>query len=222
MKAENIFFSSDNQVKVGDFGFSALASPTDTLDTFCGSPPYAAPELFQEEHYLGPPVDVWAIGVLLYYMVSGKLPFSGDSIPELREKILIAEFYMPRSIMSACQDLIAGMMVKEVGTRFSMKDVASSEWMKPSDQPTATTSYQQQDTLDSDILCQLSELGVPTDDHELLRGEPRCSAAGAYRIILHGRLAQPLVPSSDPEPAGDKNKRSSCDKKQKSKFCIIL
>ena len=61
-------------------GFSNLYNPGDKLDTFCGSPPYAAPELFQGKKYEGPEVDVWSLGVILYTLVSGSLPFDGSNL----------------------------------------------------------------------------------------------------------------------------------------------
>ena len=224
LKAENIFFSK-NQVKIGDFGFSALATPSQHLDVFCGSPPYAAPELFQEDHYLGPPVDIWAIGILLYYMVSGKLPFSADSIPELKEKILLGEFYMPRSITHACQGLLAGILNKEVEERYTMKDIVGCEWMCVNGGSVVVeTLYSTGGILDREVMDKLASLGVPTEDHDQLTGEPRSSAAGAYRIILQGRLNQDTstqqhqqLPAEEAKKEGEKPKR-----KQKSKLCIIL
>nr|XP_018906028.1 PREDICTED: serine/threonine-protein kinase NIM1-like [Bemisia tabaci]XP_018906029.1 PREDICTED: serine/threonine-protein kinase NIM1-like [Bemisia tabaci]XP_018906030.1 PREDICTED: serine/threonine-protein kinase NIM1-like [Bemisia tabaci]XP_018906031.1 PREDICTED: serine/threonine-protein kinase NIM1-like [Bemisia tabaci] len=108
LKAENVFCSSRGLVKVGDFGFSTrLANGfEEQLKTFCGSPPYAAPELFRDESYVGGPVDVWAMGVLLYFMTTGYMPFPADSIAALKRNILAGVFTVPSHLSSSCRFLI--------------------------------------------------------------------------------------------------------------------
>ena len=195
-------------MKVGDFGFSTLATSRQHLNTFCGSPPSAAPELFEGDSYLGPPVDIWALGVMLYFILTGDMPFSAKSMPELKLKILEGELDMPGAICPAAQWLVAGMLTVNTTSRLTMEDIASSKWLTLRDgvatellestenvgnAPAASTStledsFHVGESLDAQVLGQLKELGVPLDNKDQLYGEPRSPIAGTYRILLHCKL----------------------------------
>lgn len=100
------------------------------LDTFCGSPPYAAPELFANNCYHGELVDIWAMGVMLYYMLSGIMPFRGETIPLLKKKILDDKYVVLEFLTPECQELIAGLLTKDPETRFVMEDIYTSMWLR--------------------------------------------------------------------------------------------
>ena len=111
LKAENLLLDSDMNIKIADFGFSNEFTPGSKLDTFCGSPPYAAPELFQGEKYDGPEVDVWSLGVILYTLVSGSLPFDGQNLKELRERVLRGKYRIPFYMSTDCENLLKKFLV---------------------------------------------------------------------------------------------------------------
>lgn len=77
MKLENILLDANMNVKIIDFGFSLETSPDKTLDTFCGTPSYMAPELASKRNYYGNHIDIWAAGILLYVLLAGYFPFKG-------------------------------------------------------------------------------------------------------------------------------------------------
>ena len=95
LKAENLLLDDKMNVKIADFGFSNQFSPGQRLNTWCGSPPYAAPELFQGKEYVGPEVDVWSLGGVLYVLVCGALPFDGSNLSKLRAKVISGKFKVP-------------------------------------------------------------------------------------------------------------------------------
>ena len=100
IKPENIIIDPRNlHIKIIDFGLSnSFDNEEGTLKTRCGSLGYATPELLMKKNYRGPPVDVWACGVILYTMIVGQLPFNEDSDQQTFEKIIKCEYEMPGNI----------------------------------------------------------------------------------------------------------------------------
>uniref|UniRef100_A0A1I8GN28 non-specific serine/threonine protein kinase n=1 Tax=Macrostomum lignano TaxID=282301 RepID=A0A1I8GN28_9PLAT len=129
LKAENLLLDADMNIKIADFGFSNEYSPGQRLDTFCGSPPYAAPELFQGKKYEGPEVDVWSLGVILYTLVSGSLPFDGQNLKELRERVLRGKYRIPFYMSTDCEALLKRMLVLNPAKRHSLDAVMKDKWM---------------------------------------------------------------------------------------------
>lgn len=98
LKPENIMIDENGQVKLIDFGFANLYHPKDKLETNCGSPLYAAPEIVQGVRYVGPEVDIWSLGVVLYAMLTGTLPFEDEQLKGLYAKICKGEYREPEHL----------------------------------------------------------------------------------------------------------------------------
>merc|ERR1719220_2764909 len=129
LKAENLLLDSEMNIKIADFGFSNEFMPGNKLDTFCGSPPYAAPELFQGKKYDGPEVDVWSLGVILYTLVSGSLPFDGSTLRELRERVLRGKYRIPIYMSTDCENLLKKFLVLNPARRASLEVIMKDKWM---------------------------------------------------------------------------------------------
>ncbi|KAM8781820.1 MAP/microtubule affinity-regulating kinase 3 isoform 8-T8 [Rhynchonycteris naso] len=151
LKAENLLLDADMNIKIADFGFSNEFTVGSKLDTFCGSPPYAAPELFQGKKYDGPEVDVWSLGVILYTLVSGSLPFDGQNLKELRERVLRGKYRIPFYMSTDCENLLKRFLVLNPIKRGTLEQIMKDRWinagheedeLKPFVEPELDTSDQ--------------------------------------------------------------------------------
>ncbi|XP_078792180.1 serine/threonine-protein kinase MARK2 isoform X19 [Oryzias latipes] len=129
LKAENLLLDAEMNIKIADFGFSNEFTLGNKLDTFCGSPPYAAPELFQGKKYDGPEVDVWSLGVILYTLVSGSLPFDGQNLKELRERVLRGKYRIPFYMSTDCENLLKKFLILNPSKRGSLEQIMRDRWM---------------------------------------------------------------------------------------------
>nr|XP_040036236.1 serine/threonine-protein kinase SIK3 homolog isoform X3 [Gasterosteus aculeatus aculeatus] len=133
LKAENLLLDHNLNIKIADFGFSNLFARGQLLKTWCGSPPYAAPELFEGKEYDGPKVDIWSLGVVLYVLVCGALPFDGSTLQNLRARVLSGKFRIPFFMSTDCEYLIRHMLVLEPSRRLTLEQICKNKWMRLGD-----------------------------------------------------------------------------------------
>ncbi|XP_055752067.1 MAP/microtubule affinity-regulating kinase 4-like isoform X1 [Salvelinus fontinalis] len=129
LKAENLLLDAESNIKIADFGFSNEFTMGNKLDTFCGSPPYAAPELFQGKKYDGPEVDIWSLGVILYTLVSGSLPFDGQNLKELRERVLRGKYRVPFYMSTDCEGILRRFLVLNPTKRCTLEQIMNDKWI---------------------------------------------------------------------------------------------
>ncbi|XP_074832857.1 serine/threonine-protein kinase SIK2 [Carettochelys insculpta] len=129
LKAENLLLDNHMNIKIADFGFGNFYKSGEPLTTWCGSPPYAAPEVFEGQQYEGPQLDIWSMGVVLYVLVCGALPFDGPTLPILRQRVLEGRFRIPYFMSEECEHLIRRMLVLDPSKRLSIAQIKEHKWM---------------------------------------------------------------------------------------------
>ena len=128
LKPENILLTKEKSIKVADFGLAGWQCGENLLQTSCGSPHYAAPEVISGLPYDGPTADVWSCGIILYALLAGRLPFDAEKVELLLEKVRIGKFTMPSEIPPGARDLLRKMLEIEVTKRIKIVDVLKHPW----------------------------------------------------------------------------------------------
>ena len=129
IKCENLLLDVNYRLKISDFGFARSLKEKSLLETYCGSFAYAAPEIIRGEPYNGKKSDSWSMGVVLYAMVCGKLPFREGDYKTLISQIA-AGLSFSSDISENCKDLIRKILVVSPTERLSPSEILNHTWMK--------------------------------------------------------------------------------------------
>ncbi|KAL6051393.1 MAP/microtubule affinity-regulating kinase 4 [Balamuthia mandrillaris] len=133
IKHKNILLDGKWEIKLIDFGLSNYTVVGTLRSTFCGTPAYAAPEMILAKKYIGPEVDVWSMGVVLFSMVAGRFPFGNVS------NIISGQYHMPDNLSSAMKDLISRMLTVDTKRRATMQHISEHPWVTIGSQAPAST-----------------------------------------------------------------------------------
>ncbi|KAL7310447.1 serine/threonine-protein kinase gin4 [Mucor circinelloides] len=130
LKPENLLLNSRNSIKIADFGMASLQPLGSMLETSCGSPHYASPEIVAGMPYNGSSCDIWSCGVILYALLTGHLPFDDENIRQLLKKVKSGKYIMPDNISRSAQDLIRRILVVDPSKRLNMQQIMSHPWFR--------------------------------------------------------------------------------------------
>ncbi|CAM2110143.1 serine/threonine-protein kinase BRSK1 [Caretta caretta] len=216
LKPENLLLDEKNNIRIADFGMASLQVGASLLETSCGSPHYACPEVIKGEKYDGRRADMWSCGVILFALLVGALPFDDDNLRQLLEKVKRGVFHMPHFIPPDCQSLLRGMIEVEPEKRLSLEQIQKHPWFlggKNEPEPeqlvprkVSIRRIQSVSELDPDVLESMYSLGCFRDKGRLqheLQAEGENQEKMIYYLLLDRKERYPSCEDEDLPPRND-------------------
>ncbi|XP_051995263.1 serine/threonine-protein kinase BRSK2-like isoform X3 [Xyrauchen texanus] len=194
LKPENLLLDEKNNIRIADFGMASLQVGDSLLETSCGSPHYACPEVIRGEKYDGRRADVWSCGVILFALLVGALPFDHDNLRQLLEKVKSGVFHMPHFIPPDCQALLRGMIEVNPEKRLTLEDIQKHPWYqggrnepcpeRPPPRRVCVKRILSLTDLDPDVLESMHSLGCFRDRVKLTR-DLQCEEENQEKLIYY-------------------------------------
>uniref|UniRef100_A0A8C8J8J3 Protein kinase domain-containing protein n=1 Tax=Oncorhynchus tshawytscha TaxID=74940 RepID=A0A8C8J8J3_ONCTS len=216
LKPENLLLDEKNNIRIADFGMASLQVGDSLLETSCGSPHYACPEVIRGEKYDGRRADVWSCGVILFALLVGALPFDHDNLRQLLEKVKSGVFHMPHFIPPDCQALLKGMIEVDPDKRLKLEAVQKHSWYQsgrnepcPEQPPPRHVCMGRilcLTELDPDVLDSMHSLGCFRDSGKLtcnLQCEEDNQEKMIYYLLLDRKERYPSYEDEDLPPRND-------------------
>ena len=194
LKLENIFLDSKSNIKLGDFGFTREFERNRLLETWCGTVAYAAPEMIRNEKYFGEAIDAWSLGIILFALLVGHLPFDEDDEVVTKQKILSEEPAIPERLSQHSSALIKLLLSKDATERPSIRSIFHSAFFtdhhetlisNPSENATLFSSPMEKLSLD-----RLNKAGI--ERSRVMKSVVNCNADSLSAIwyLTHKIIAQ--------------------------------
>ncbi|XP_023162092.1 serine/threonine-protein kinase BRSK1 isoform X2 [Drosophila hydei] len=229
LKPENLLLDEKNNIKIADFGMASLQPAGSMLETSCGSPHYACPEVIRGEKYDGRKADVWSCGVILYALLVGALPFDDDNLRQLLEKVKRGVFHIPHFVPPDCQSLLRGMIEVNPDRRLTLAEINRHAWVTAGGKgelelelpmmevvqthviPTATA-------VDPDVLNAICSLGCFKEKEKLLQellSASHNTEKVIYFLLLERKRRRPALEDDDEIAQKSRNELDTVDPPRK-------
>ncbi|XP_072299642.1 serine/threonine-protein kinase BRSK2 isoform X2 [Eucyclogobius newberryi] len=216
LKPENLLLDEKNNIRIADFGMASLQVGDSLLETSCGSPHYACPEVIRGEKYDGRRADVWSCGVILFALLVGALPFDHDNLRQLLEKVKSGVFHMPHFIPPDCQSLLKGMIEVNADKRLTLEAIQKHAWYmsghhepcpeQPPPRRVCVRRVVSASDLDPDVLESMYSLGCFRDQPKLkqdLTSDEENQEKMIYYLLLDRKERYPTYEDEDLPPRND-------------------
>ncbi|XP_038664143.1 serine/threonine-protein kinase BRSK2 isoform X3 [Scyliorhinus canicula] len=222
LKPENLLLDEKNNIRIADFGMASLQVGDSLLETSCGSPHYACPEVIRGEKYDGRKADVWSCGVILFALLVGALPFDDDNLRQLLEKVKRGVFHMPHFIPPDCQNLLKGMIEVDASKRLTLDQIQKHSWYmilcfysggknepepeQPVPRKVQIRSLPSLEDIDPDVLDSMHSLGCFRDKNKLMQdlvSEEENQEKMIYFLLLDRKERYPSHEDEDLPPQND-------------------
>ncbi|ABN67150.2 serine/threonine-protein kinase HSL1 [Scheffersomyces stipitis CBS 6054] len=202
LKPENLLLDFNKNIKIADFGMAALEVREKLLETSCGSPHYASPEIVAGKNYHGAPSDIWSCGIILFALLTGHLPFDDENIRKLLLKVQNGKFIMPHDLSWEAKDLISKMLRVDPSERITIDNILThpllTKYPEPSigDVPSSVNAIQNVgpiesvEKIDKEILKNLIVLFHNCEEHTIiskLLSPNKCPEKMFYYLLMKYR-----------------------------------
>ncbi|XP_021077544.1 sperm motility kinase Z-like [Mus pahari] len=164
LKPDNVIIDEHGNVKIIDFGLGARFMPGQKLERLCGAFQFIPPEIFLGIPYDGPKVDIWALGVLLYYMVTGFVPFVGSTLSEIRKKVLQGRYEIPYHLSKDLRSMIGLLLATTARQRPTAQDLLNHPWLQQGEKTVTFHSNRDTGFPDPDIMQAMKNIGFHVQD----------------------------------------------------------
>lgn len=187
LKPENLLLDKNLNIKIADFGMAALEMNAKLLETSCGSPHYASPEIVTGKNYHGSPSDVWSCGIILFALLTGHLPFDDENIRKLLVKVQNGKFTMPNYLSSDAKDLIWKMLKVDPNERIQINDILKHPLMTKYETNSSLKSKFNDNERINTYTNKVNNLIIKKEDihYDILK---------SLSILFHGASQESLIP----------------------------
>ena len=187
LKPENLLLDYNNNIKISDFGLSTFFSKNHFLQTACGTPSYAPPEMLEGLQYNGEASDIWSCGIILYAMLCGTLPFTESKEEIIVKKIKMHDYSIPKYLSKEAQDMLNHILKINPEERFTIEGIKKHPWfniVKPH-LIKGISLNEIRMPVDENILNMVKDYGFDKEEcRNLLLNNKFCSLTSIYYLCL--------------------------------------